>query len=223
MLYKILKVTIGLLFIIILSIYTFGEIPSYTIIVELKNKNIKIDEKLNYSIYAKGGGFCSKAYYSVSTEGVLISENYVIAGSINQSTPNPLIVEGQTTQYCYQQGKVISENIIQIVPSEAGQIRTEVLDLFNKSGFIELHNIGTMKPRTNSKSGQYSMNVVLSCLNNGQWYNFYSKENFRVLAKGEEEQFITARKAFLVALLALLFSLFLSDKTKDKIFQRLKK
>ncbi len=200
--------TFALIF-VLLVIPVFGSIPSYNVVVELKNKNIEIWNKLNYSITVRGGGECSKAYYSVSTEGVMISENYIIAGRVNNNAPKLLIVEGQPTQYCFQKGEVIQENITD-VPLEAGRIETEVLDLFDNVGFIELLNTGTMKPLPNSKSGYFTMNVVLSCLNNGKWYNFQGKGDFKVLAKGEEEQFITSKILAEIAIFISGFSLLIS-------------
>ena len=210
---KSTKLFISIIVFLLLLNIVIASAPSYLITVELKNRNIEIGNKLNYTVYIRGGGECSRAFYRVSTEGIMVLENYYIAGSVNQSIPNPLAQEGEAETYCYSKNKFISEKTKNL-PLESGQIRTEIIDLFNRTGYIEVENVGTMRPRNNSTGGIYNLNVVLSCLNNGQLYNFNANAEFRVLLQGEYQQYQVAQLSLIVAIISLGLSAYAIGKNK---------
>lgn len=209
-------------FFIILSVPTFAQKPDYVLNINILNKSAQIGDSVYYIVYLMGGGTCDDAYFNLNTEGTMqLNGTPEFTISINQTTPELLKFREEAQVSCVVDKQVYNYSVKNF--ENAGGINVPLSHDFKKGGYIELLTRGTIKSPKNSAAGDYDVNVIFSCLNNDTWYNFKDKQSFRLLLKGESDQFVTSKSLAWFAILISILALLMPEEYKKKIWNFMKK
>ena len=194
--------------------------PNYSISTTLNDSDISENEKLSFQILIVGGGKCDEAVLDIIAEGkVKIDLNESTYAGKDKEALIDFNPNATSTRFA-PNGELISCSILigsdTYFNNNRLYLSNPSKEYFRYSEILQTMKIlGDLTPEKNSASGDYELKAILSCLNNGQWYNFENSKDYHIKSYWEIFELPYYTITLVVSIIIALIGVIALGKAKE--------